>query len=137
MPPPTLAVLIVDDCRDTTESLAIFLRGEAYDVRTAASGPEALKLLSDWQPDVAILDLLMPTMDGIDLADRISAVAKRPPRFVMVSGSANANIWKRAVRFDYRFPKPVHPRVLLDVLKSYAAAERSPAGVIPAMAARS
>jgi CheY-like chemotaxis protein len=117
-----LAVLIVDDYADTVESLALILQGDGHDVRTARGGTEALALLFDWQPDVAILDLLMPEIDGIDLADRLCAELKRRPLLVAVSGSIRRDLWERTDKFDHHFFKPLDPGVLADVLNRYAVA---------------
>ena len=81
-----------------------------------------LALLSDWQPDVAILDLLMPELDGIDLAERLCAALNRRPLLVAVSGSIRRDLWERADKFDHHFFKPIDPCVLTDVLNRYAMA---------------
>jgi CheY-like chemotaxis protein len=58
-------VLIVDDDLDAAEMLAQFLRGAGHKVRSVPNGREALAALSEDIPDVAILDVRMPEMDGI------------------------------------------------------------------------
>ena len=64
-------MLRVDDSADTVESSAALIRLSGHEVRTARSGPEALALLDGWDPDVAVLDLMMPGMDGYELARRL------------------------------------------------------------------
>ena len=71
LPSPNLRVLVVDDDRDFTDSLALLVKQWGYDVRVAHDGAQALRLVSDWQPAVAFLDMAMPRMDGLKLAQRI------------------------------------------------------------------
>src|SRR5207248_7439029 len=71
LPSPNLRLLVVDDDRDFTASLALLVKQWGYDVRVAHDGAQALRLVSDWQPAVAFLDMAMPRMDGLKLAQRI------------------------------------------------------------------
>ena len=67
---PRPAVLVVDDDDGVRECLTVFLEA-AYEVRTAASGPEALGLVAERPPDVMLLDLRMPGMDGVEVLRRL------------------------------------------------------------------
>jgi CheY-like chemotaxis protein len=58
------SVLIVDDDRDIREALAEILRDEGFTVREARDGAEALEKIADAAPDLVLLDLMMPVMDG-------------------------------------------------------------------------
>jgi two-component system sensor histidine kinase/response regulator len=60
-------VLIVDDEADARDLLATYLREEAVEIRAAVNGKEALRVLEDFSPDLIVLDLLMPELDGIGL----------------------------------------------------------------------
>jgi CheY-like chemotaxis protein len=64
-------ILVVDDCHDTTTSLSLLLTYWGHEARTAASGPEALVLAAEYHPDVVLLDISMPGMDGLELARRL------------------------------------------------------------------
>ncbi len=57
-------VLVVDDERGIAEALGDTLLDEGYDVRLAGNGREALAVLGGWRPDLILLDLMMPVMDG-------------------------------------------------------------------------
>jgi CheY-like chemotaxis protein len=57
-------VLVVDDDRSIQGFLAEALADEGYEVRTAANGREAVAILRGWRPDLILLDLMMPEMDG-------------------------------------------------------------------------
>jgi two-component system, chemotaxis family, CheB/CheR fusion protein len=121
VPVRRLSVLIVDDYADTVESAATLLRIKGHDVRTARTGAEALGLLNGWQPDVAVLDLMMPEMDGFQLAERLCEQSKRQPLLVAVSGSILASHRQKAARvFDRHFLKPIDPCELTDLLTEYA-----------------
>ena len=58
------AVLVVDDDVDIRSVMCELLTDEGYQVKTAVNGREALAKLSSWRPDVILLDLMMPIMDG-------------------------------------------------------------------------
>jgi CheY-like chemotaxis protein len=122
-----LSILVVDDYPDTAESLALLLRADGHDVRTAHGGAQALGLLNGWQPDAAILDLTMPGMDGVKLSQRICEQSPRRPFLVAVSGSLRKEDLDRGVvdGFDRHFLKPADPDELRDVLRNHAAQRRS------------
>ena len=64
-------MLVVDDAPEIRTVLVGALEDEGYVVRTAASGRAALDLLRGWQPDLILLDLMMPELDGWDLRARL------------------------------------------------------------------
>jgi CheY-like chemotaxis protein len=64
-------VLVVDDNTDAAESLALLLRSFGHEVRTANDGLTALEMAQTFQPEVVLLDLGMPRMDGHEVAHRL------------------------------------------------------------------
>jgi two-component system, OmpR family, KDP operon response regulator KdpE len=64
-------ILVVDDEPQIRRSLQVNLENKNYAVMTASSGEEALELMARWKPDVVIVDLVLPAMDGIELTRRI------------------------------------------------------------------
>ncbi|MCU1277255.1 MAG: chemotaxis protein CheY [bacterium] len=64
-------VLVVDDDRDIRDSLRMLLEDEGYRVQTAADGAEAVATMQSEPPDFVILDLMMPVMDGWEVAGRM------------------------------------------------------------------
>ncbi len=64
-------MLVVDDNRDAADSIALLLEVAGHEVRTAYDGPDALNLASVFKPEVVILDLGLPTMDGFEIARQI------------------------------------------------------------------
>jgi len=82
---PTDTILIVDDEESIRKSLKDILRDEGYEVVTAASGREALDLLAEAQPSLALLDIAMPEMDGIETLRRFRET--RPEmQVIMITG---------------------------------------------------
>ncbi len=69
----TARVLVVDDVPANLRLLEARLRAEYFEVALAASGPEALALSSAWAPDVVLLDVMMPGMDGYEVCRRLKA----------------------------------------------------------------
>src|SRR5438046_1129848 len=70
-------VLVAEDHPDTRELFALMLAHEGFDVKQAENGREALELLEQARPDVLLVDLMMPEMDGIELIRRV----RRMPEF--------------------------------------------------------
>jgi CheY-like chemotaxis protein len=81
-------VLIVDDDDDVRETLEIILTDEGLEVMTAANGREALQVLRTRRPDVVLLDLLMPEMDGWQTIDALRAEGLRGEVRVVICTSA-------------------------------------------------
>jgi CheY-like chemotaxis protein len=68
-PRPPLLVLVVDDSRDCAESLALLVRLWGHQAVVAYDGPAALEAARSRAPDVVLLDIAMPKMDGYELVD--------------------------------------------------------------------
>jgi signal transduction histidine kinase len=80
-------LLLVDDNEDALEMLGELLRAAGHEVSTATDGPAALAAASAFRPDVAVLDIGLPAMDGYELATRLRAQADgAPPVLVALSG---------------------------------------------------
>ena len=69
-------VLIVDDNPTARETLVAMLEGEGYDLRQAKDGVQALRMLEELQPDLILLDVMMPRMDGFEVCRRIRATPR-------------------------------------------------------------
>ena len=120
-------VLVVDDNRDAAESLGMLLELEDCTVSVAYDGQQALEVLDAFKPDVALLDIGMPGMDGYELARRIRATQRgRNLLLVALTGWGQAEDKKRAADagFDEHLTKPIDPDMLgrvLHLTKSVAA----------------
>ena len=118
-PRPRLLVLVVDDSRDCAESLALLVRLWGHEAVVAYDGPAALDVARARAPDVVLLDLAMPKMDGYRLAGRLRQVAGlEEALFVAVSGHGNEADVRRCQEagIDCHFTKPVDPEELKQVL---------------------
>ncbi|HET9296963.1 MAG TPA: response regulator [Candidatus Binatia bacterium] len=67
-------IMVVDDNPDIITIVKTILEGKGYQVLSASSGQELLNLLTDQKPDLIILDIMMPEMDGLEVLGRLKAV---------------------------------------------------------------
>ena len=91
-------VLIVDDEERVVQSIAGVLGDEGFQVATARSGEEALILFQSEEPDVTLLDIWMPGMDGIEVLKRLKTISP-DCLVVMISGHATISTAMAAVKF--------------------------------------
>jgi DNA-binding NtrC family response regulator len=114
-------ILIVDDEEEVTDSLSAILTKHDYEVRVANTGEAAVETIAAWQPDLAIVDVVLPQMNGIDLA---MVVRDTHPfcRVVMFSGQQTTQaLLEEAAKKGHLFEilaKPVHPMFMLDYVSS-------------------
>jgi CheY-like chemotaxis protein len=114
-------VLVVDDNHDAAESLRMLLDHVGYEVRSVEDGQQALATLDGFAPDLAILDIGLPGMDGYELARRLKADPRVPGlRLVALTGYGREPDRAKALaaEFDEHLVKPVEPERL------FAAVER-------------
>lgn len=112
-------VLCVDDNRDVADSEAELLRLVGFQPRACYDGASALRAAREWAPDVCLIDLHMPDMDGDELAERLRAEAGgRPVLMVAVTAISNDESHARTVAagFALHLVKPVDPHDLLRVV---------------------
>lgn len=84
------AVLLVDDTADCTEPLAKLLELSGHTVQCASDGMEALAALARFRPDVIILDLMMPVMDGVSFLEVMRRnAAWKDIRVIVLSGQGD------------------------------------------------
>lgn len=110
-------VLVVDDNRDAATTLATLLDLHGYVVETAGDAPQALALIPSFIPDVAILDIGLPGMDGYELAAQVRRMP-HPPHLLALTGYGTAHDRDKALSagFDEHLVKPVDPDRLLEAL---------------------
>ena len=82
-------VLVVDDDPTIADSVAVRLRAEGFDVQIAADGPAAVAACRTGQPDVVVLDIMLPGFDGLEVCRRIQA--DRPVPVLMLTARAEEN----------------------------------------------
>ncbi|HLF50458.1 MAG TPA: response regulator [Methylomirabilota bacterium] len=100
-------ILVVDDEREVRLVIQEFLTGKGYEVRVAGNGLEALAALETFSPDVVLLDMAMPEMDGLETLKHISALYPNLP-VIMVTVNADIETTSKVLQLgaaDY-VPKP-------------------------------
>jgi signal transduction histidine kinase/DNA-binding response OmpR family regulator len=119
-----LRILVVDDNKDVADMLAEFLEAMGHVVRVAHDGPTALRVPSDFIPEVALLDIGLPVMDGYELAHRMRELREfQDVRLVAVTGYGQEGDRARShsAGFDAHLVKPVDPDRLEAVMEELTA----------------
>jgi CheY-like chemotaxis protein len=124
-------VLIVDDNRDAADSLSVLLSMDGHDVRTVYGGRAAVSAAETFRPDVALLDIGMPEVDGYAAARAIRALrGSVDTHLVAITGWGQQEDKRRALEpgFATHLTKPVDPKRLRSFLRSVARSARAGAG---------
>jgi PAS domain S-box-containing protein len=103
-------ILVVDDNEDAANLLAEVLVAHGHHIRTAADGPSALRVADEFQPEVAVLDIGLPVMDGYELAERMRSTPRlHGLRLIAVTGYGQESDRTRALDagFHAHLAKPV------------------------------
>jgi CheY-like chemotaxis protein/nitrogen-specific signal transduction histidine kinase len=103
-------ILIVDDNRDAADSLGLLLKFSGHDTRVVYNGKDALASVESFKPDVAVLDIGLPDMDGYELARQIRRMPQsKPLRLIALTGYGQVEDQQRAYAagFDGHLIKPV------------------------------
>jgi signal transduction histidine kinase/ActR/RegA family two-component response regulator len=114
-------ILLVEDHEDGRRMMETMLTLEGHQVRTAATGEAAVREALEWQPDIALIDIGLPDIDGQEVARRLRAIAfANPPKLVAISGFGQPGDLHNAYEagFDLHLTKPVAPRFLHDVMNA-------------------
>ena len=121
MSPPSLRILVVDDNRDAADSLAMLLRATGNDIRTAYDGLEAVQVASEFRPEVVLLDIGLPKIDGHEVAQRIRKEPwGRQMCLIAVTGWSDETdrARSRASGFNHHLVKPLDTGHLAQLLGS-------------------
>lgn len=116
-----MRVLVCDDEQIIRKLIELSLRGTPHQLRTAASGDEALELMREWTPDVIFTDVIMPRMDGLDLARavRSNPRLKDLPIVFMTASVRVEDVGEWGVGGPTAYlSKPFGPAALREVLAS-------------------
>lgn len=112
-------VLVVDDNVDTAESLALLLRLRGHEVDTAHDGPAALKRATHFRPDVVLLDIGLPGLDGYQVASRLRR-RRQTAKALLVAltgyGREEDRSQAQKAGFDHFLTKPVDPLAIYELL---------------------
>ena len=110
-------MLVADDERDAANTLVKLLQHEGYEAHPAYDGVEALRVAPDFTPDVVILDIRMPGINGYDVARALRA---RYGEIVLIAVTGwkqkTDRIFAEVAGFDHHFGKPCEPQAIIDLL---------------------
>jgi CheY-like chemotaxis protein len=126
--PPGLRVLVADDERDQVTTLALLLQDEGHEVREVYRGSQVLRMVRDFDPDVALIDIGMPGMTGYDVAREVRQVyGKGRPLLIAVTGwkQSSDKILAQLAGFDHHLAKPFDPLALIELIRPLAGASKT------------
>lgn len=110
-------ILVVDDDASLAEMLTIVLRGEGFDTAVVGDGTQALTAVHELRPDLVLLDLMLPDLDGLEICRRIRALPGAAGRLPVLMLTAKGDPLDRVIGLelgaDDYLPKPFEPRELL------------------------
>jgi CheY-like chemotaxis protein len=118
-PASPLRILVVDDNSDSGETMALLLRLSGHDVRSADSGPVAIESARQFLPEVVLMDIGMPGMDGYTTARHLrNEMVGHQPLLIALTGYTQDDHLKRAreAGFDHHLAKPVEIDALTKLL---------------------
>ncbi|MES2886545.1 MAG: response regulator [Pseudomonadota bacterium] len=121
----TCRVLVVDDNRDAAETTALFLELAGHEVKTVNDGMQALDCAVDFGPDVVVLDIGLPLMDGYEVARRLRAAhPTRDALLIALTGYGQQTDRQQAKEagFDAHLVKPAEPHVLTRLISDWSTA---------------
>jgi PAS domain S-box-containing protein len=122
-------ILVADDNRDAADSLAMLLRLAGHEVRTAYDGAAGVEVAERFRPEVALLDIGMPKLNGYDVCRHIrEAEWGQDVVLIAMTGWGQEEDRRRtaAAGFDVHMVKPVNPTALLDLLAAQPQAPKGP-----------
>ena len=115
-------ILIVDDDSDIVEMLKYNLTSEGYKVKSAANGLEALALAKQFIPDLVILDIMMPEIDGVETCRQIRTIPELANKLIIFL-TARLEEYSEIAAFeigaDDYITKPIKPRALISRINAF------------------
>jgi len=112
-------VLVVDDNVDSADSIAMLLQVSGHEVRVVYSGQDALDMAGKYQPDIVLLDIGLPVMDGYEVARRLRKHPElKEVKLIAVTGYGQESdrLQSQEAGFDYHLVKPVDAQKLQEVM---------------------
>ncbi|HXS77053.1 MAG TPA: response regulator [Terracidiphilus sp.] len=120
-------ILIVEDEKVVADTLGQILGADGYEIRVVYSAEDAVTLIATWPPDLAILDVMLPRMNGIELAVILKENFSRCHVLLFSGQPSVEGLMQKAKNEGHEFEimaKPVHPSVMLDTISTLLCAER-------------
>jgi CheY-like chemotaxis protein len=113
-------IVVVDDNPANLKLLRMFLSKEGYDVRTATDGPEVIPLVERVHPDLILMDIHLPTLDGLEVTRRLKAgdATRDIPVLAVTAYAMKGDDQKaRAAGCDEYITKPINMNELLEMVE--------------------
>jgi CheY-like chemotaxis protein len=117
-----LRVLLVEDSTDTAFSYQMLLQLKGLEVRAALDGPHALESARAFNPDVVLLDIALPGMDGWEVARQLQAACTgKPPFLIAITGYGRPEDRQKSEEagIHLHLIKPVNPQMLVGLLERF------------------
>ena len=111
-------VLVVDDEPMVAEVVERYLRQEGYEVSIAIDGAKAVELAQKWVPDLVVLDLMLPVLDGLEVCRELRRESQVPIIMLTARGEESARVVGLELGADDYIVKPFSPRELVARIKS-------------------
>ncbi len=124
-------ILVVDDEPSILNLVAAYLRPEGYEVYTAADGPSGLQAARAYQPDLVVLDIMLPGMDGVELLTRLRRESDVYVILLTAKTEETDKIVGLSVGADDYVTKPFSPRELVARIKAALRRLQSESGPMP------
>src|SRR5207248_4598576 len=131
----TKKILIIEDEEGIVHLLSLYLKDAGYDIAVAKDGADGLALHAREHPDLLILDIMLPAIDGFEVCRRIRAWSKTPILMLTARGSEDDRIEGLELGADDYLVKPFSPRELVSrvraILRRTGGSETPPASPVP------
>jgi len=114
-------ILIIDDEPQIVRALELLMQREGFEIRSASDGVEALSAIEDIAPDLILLDLMMPRMDGFELCQKIRSNPAWKNMIIVILTAKGRDIEREkgmALGADYYVTKPFSTREVVQLIKS-------------------
>lgn len=115
---PNARILVVDDEKSIVDLVTAYLRREDYEVRTATDGPSGLKAARAFNPDLVVLDVMLPGMDGLEVLSRLRRESNVYVILLTARSEEMDKIVGLSVGADDYLTKPFSPRELVARVKA-------------------
>lgn len=130
--PPKKTILVVEDEKDILQLVKLYLEKEGFRVVTAMTGPDGLKQVKNERPDLIVLDLMLPEMDGLEVCKRVRTAAETamlPIIMLTAKAEESDTVIGLELGADDYVTKPFSPKALTARVKALLRRmERAPAG---------
>ena len=111
-------ILVVDDERTVTEVVERYLVREGYEVASAADGADGLRLAREWAPNLVVLDLMLPSVDGLEVCRQLRRDTQVPIIMLTARGEETDRVVGLEMGADDYLVKPFSPRELVARVKA-------------------